>query len=301
MRLRPNLPRRSSVRGLAVPVAAATGAAAVSYRLRSRRRVAWPTPDDGLQASQARERTRELLAQPRVGRDDLAIGFAPSFATSVEPLLHGRRYFPRILEDIAAATDHVHLLIYGYKEGEIGRTFLDALRGQGARRRRGPNGGRCHRQRDRRRQQRAVPGSSCGRRPDRRERGTAGHPDRSSSAAGGRPRHIGDLLHFDHRKMIVVDGRIGYVGGSGIEDHYNDETFYDVMCRVTGPIVAQLALTFLVTWRHHNGPVPDGDLVALLSGGRHGRRERPTKRSGPPCSGTSPGPATIRSATRSSS
>ena len=42
--------------------------------------------------------------------------------------------------------------------------------------------------------------------------------------------------------MIVIDGRIAYVGGSGIEDHYNDERFYDVMCRVTGPIVAQLQL-----------------------------------------------------------
>ena len=40
--------------------------------------------------------------------------------------------------------------------------------------------------------------------------------------------------------MAVIDGRVGYVGGSGIEDHYNDERFYDVMCRVEGPIVAQL-------------------------------------------------------------
>ena len=44
-----------------------------------------------------------------------------------------------------------------------------------------------------------------------------------------------DCRHFDHRKMVVVDGGVAYVGGSGIEDHYNDERFYDVMCRVTGP------------------------------------------------------------------
>jgi cardiolipin synthase len=65
-----------------------------------------------------------------------------------------------------------------------------------------------------------------------------------------------DLLHFDHRKMAVIDGRIGYVGGSGIEDHYNDERFYDVMCRVEGPIVAQLQSVFLLSWRHHDGPAP---------------------------------------------
>jgi cardiolipin synthase A/B len=69
--------------------------------------------------------------------------------------------------------------------------------------------------------------------------------------------HGEDLLHFDHRKMVVVDGRVGYVGGSGIEDHYNDERFYDVMCRVEGPIVAQLQSVFLLSWRHHGGAAPD--------------------------------------------
>lgn len=71
-----------------------------------------------------------------------------------------------------------------------------------------------------------------------------------------------DTLHFDHRKMAVIDGRIGYVGGSGIEDHYNDERFYDVMCRVTGPIVAPLQLVFLASWRYHDGRLPD-DAAAL--------------------------------------
>ena len=70
-------------------------------------------------------------------------------------------------------------------------------------------------------------------------------------------RHGEDLLHFDHRKMVVIDGRVGYVGGSGIEDHYNDERFYDVMCRVEGPIVAQLQSVFLLSWRHHDGPAPE--------------------------------------------
>ena len=71
-----------------------------------------------------------------------------------------------------------------------------------------------------------------------------------------------DLLHFDHRKMVVVDGRVGYVGGSGIEDHYNDERFYDVMCRVEGPIVAQLAAVFLISWRNNDGPPPDDPELA---------------------------------------
>ena len=57
--------------------------------------------------------------------------------------------------------------------------------------------------------------------------------------------------------MAVFDGRVGYVGGSGIEDHYNDERFYDVMCRISGPVVAQLQLVFLASWRKDGGAVPD--------------------------------------------
>ena len=64
--------------------------------------------------------------------------------------------------------------------------------------------------------------------------------------------------------MMVVDGRVGYVGGSGIEDHYNDERFYDVMCRVTGPIVAQLQLVFLASWRFQGGPPPSRPLDAYF-------------------------------------
>src|SRR4029453_1301540 len=138
---------------------------------------------------------------------------------------------------IAAATDHVHLLIYGYKAGDIGETFLNALAAKAAagvevRLAVAPAGSEIV----------AHDGIVVVRSGD--------------LAARSFERHGEDLLHFDHRKMVVVDGRIGYVGGSGIEDHYNDERFYDVMCRVEGPIVAQLQSVFLVSWRHHDGPAP---------------------------------------------
>ena len=86
-----------------------------------------PFDPDAVRAETAAVRTAELVARPQVRRADLALTFAPAIATAVDPLLHGHRYFPRILEDIAAAKDHVHLLIYGYKPGDIGTTFLEAL------------------------------------------------------------------------------------------------------------------------------------------------------------------------------
>ena len=59
------------------------------------------------------------------------------------------------------------------------------------------------------------------------------------------PRALG---HIDHRKVVVVDGRIGWVGGAGIEDHFEDGRFHDLFIRVTGPVVAQLQLVFVASF-----------------------------------------------------
>jgi cardiolipin synthase len=75
--------------------------------------------------------------------------------------------------------------------------------------------------------------------------------------------HPEDLLHFDHRKMMVIDGRVAYVGGTGIEDHFEDGRFTDVMCRVTGPVVSQIQLAFLTSWVKDGGPKPP-DLIGIF-------------------------------------
>ena len=66
-----------------------------------------------------------------------------------------------------------------------------------------------------------------------------------------------DLGHFDHRKVVVIDGRVAFVGGPGIEDHYNDERFHDVMLRLEGPIVSQVQAVFLLSWHFQGGPLPN--------------------------------------------
>jgi cardiolipin synthase A/B len=242
-------------------IGAAVAAAVAGTRLRQGRVPTDPFDPNGVRPETVAARTAGLIARPHVRRADLALTFAPAISTSVEPLLHGRRYFPRMLDDIAAAQDHIHLLIYGYKPGEIGTTFLEAL---GAKASAGVE------------VRLAV--DAIGSEVDMGSRDLF----RQLVAAGidvvahdgilvARTGTIGsrrfepnaeDLLHFDHRKMVVVDGRVGYVGGSGIEDHYNDERFYDVMCRVEGPIVAQLAGVFLLSWRNNGGPAPDDPTLA---------------------------------------
>jgi cardiolipin synthase len=236
---------------------AGTGAAASAavLRRRSRRRQAFPPGPDAIRAEEAMGAAGAVLEAPIVSRRQLAMDLAPTTATSVEPLLHGRRYFPRMLEDIAAARDHVHLLIYGYKPGEIGSTFRDALAAKVA------EGVTVRLQVD-----------AVGSEMDFGSKAlfaellaagvqVVGHDGlfivrRGQLGARRAAGRFEDVLHFDHRKMVVIDGAVGYVGGSGIEDHYTDERFYDVMCRVTGPVVAQLQLVFLASWRHEGGVVP---------------------------------------------
>jgi cardiolipin synthase len=234
----------------AAAVGAAGGAALLSRR--ASRVTSFPPSPDAVTAAGARGRAASLIAAPTVRRRDLPIDLAPTISTSVEPLLHGRRYFPRMLEDIGGARDHVHLLIYGYKPGDIGTTFRDALVAKVR------EGVEVRLQVD-----------AIGSEVDFSSRalfadlvGAGVQVVAHDGLLVVREGQLGsrraamraeDVLHFDHRKMAVIDGAIAYVGGSGIEDHYNDERFYDVMCRVTGPIVAQVALVFVASWRHQGG------------------------------------------------
>jgi cardiolipin synthase len=72
------------------------------------------------------------------------------------------------------------------------------------------------------------------------------------------------LGHIDHRKTVVVDGRVGWVGGAGIEDHFEDGRFHDLFVRLEGPVVSQLQLVFLASLRWLGGTVPVGELKTLF-------------------------------------
>lgn len=57
----------------------------------------------------------------------------------------------------------------------------------------------------------------------------------------------------NHRKIVIIDGRIAYVGGHNIADAYREETrrfghWRDTHLRVEGPTVQQLQLIFLEDW-----------------------------------------------------
>ena len=51
----------------------------------------------------------------------------------------------------------------------------------------------------------------------------------------------------NHRKIVVIDGNIGYTGGMNINDNYFNR-WRDTHLRITGPAVASLQYAFLDSW-----------------------------------------------------
>ena len=70
--------------------------------------------------------------------------------------------------------------------------------------------------------------------------------------------HVLDLAttlnYRNHRKIVVIDGKIGYTGGMNINDHYFRQ-WRDTHLRITGDAVAVLQYTFLDSWLTGGGTI----------------------------------------------
>jgi len=76
--------------------------------------------------------------------------------------------------------------------------------------------------------------------------------------------NIGRLNNRDHRKLFIIDGRIGYVGGYGISKEWtghaqDKEHWRDTGLRVQGPIVNRMQGAFAENWIEETGEVPAGE------------------------------------------
>ncbi|HEX2062139.1 MAG TPA: phospholipase D-like domain-containing protein, partial [Thermoanaerobaculia bacterium] len=64
-----------------------------------------------------------------------------------------------------------------------------------------------------------------------------------------RPRELGWYNTRDHRKIVVIDGRIGYTFGHGIADMWGAQGGWrDTAARMEGPIVGELQMVFQENW-----------------------------------------------------
>jgi cardiolipin synthase len=214
--------------------------------------------------TEIRDRAVRLVSGP-VSRGDLALRFGRSRASSVEVHVEGRNFYPPMLADIAAAESSVHINQFGFRPGRVGDAFAETLIAKAS------DGVPVRLVIDRQ-------GSD----PDESSRGfyerltaagievcvvRAMQPRAPFGPLGsdGMTRwNLTSLGHIDHRKFVIVDGWVGWIGGAGIEDHFEDGRFHDLFLRVTGPVVAQLQLVFLAGFRWLGGSVAPDHLETLF-------------------------------------
>ena len=189
------------------------------------------------------------LEDPRF-LQELGVLLGPAFVAGnrTQALLNGDAIFPPMLEAIRGAQKTITFETYIYWSGDIGQAFASALA------ERARHGVKTHVLLD-------WVGSAKIEESMLDEMRAAGvqiqkyHPPHWS--------HLGRLNNRTHRKLLVVDGRVGFTGGVGLApewtgnaqdpDHWRDSHF-----RIEGPVVAQLQAVFLDNWIKVTGDVLHG-------------------------------------------
>ena len=267
--------------------AVATGLLAVPLMLAARRRrgngrrPGWPPPADAVTSDGAEAATAAFAARGGARPHDAALDFAWSTAASIDPWVEGENFFPRIFADIESATHSVHILMFGWREGEVGMrmaALLERKLAEGVEVRMIVDsfGSRPYKQASEMFTRLAAAGAEIvvndvfpvdRRRPLPRQQPRRLAPGRGRA---GRPSQA-----LRDRRDDRVDG------GAGIEDHFENGGFHDVMVRVTGDVVRQAQAAFLTSFRGHGGPMPD-DLGPLFPAPAEPRYDADSPRAGHP-------------------
>ena len=181
---------------------------------------------------------------------EMSVMLGPSIlpGNRITDLQNGAEIFPSMLEAIAGAEETITFETYIYWEGEIGRRFAAAL------------------------SERSRAGVEVNVTID--WAGSVSMEDallEQMEEAGVRvhryrPLHwynLGRMNNRTHRKLLVVDGRIGFTGGVGIGDpwmgHAQDEDHWrDMHFRIEGPVVAQVQSAFNDNWIKTTGEILNG-------------------------------------------
>ena len=77
--------------------------------------------------------------------------------------------------------------------------------------------------------------------------------------------HLPRLNNRTHRKLLIIDGKVGFTGGVGIADQWrgnarNPDEWRDTHFQVSGPVVAQMQAVFMDNWIKAQGKVLHNEL-----------------------------------------
>ena len=162
----------------------------------------------------------------------------PFSGNRTDILVSGYDFFPSLLRDIAQATNHIHIDLYIFEDDALGTLVSDALIArarQGVEVRIVYDDVGCFRVKDRFFEQMRREGIEV----------EPFMPVRFPSFARR-------ANYRNHRKLIVIDGRVGYIGGMNFAVRYvkgsKGASWRDTMLRIEGRGVYSLQRAFLIDW-----------------------------------------------------
>jgi cardiolipin synthase len=189
------------------------------------------------------------IADPQFRRE-MGVMLGPGImpGNRVTALNNGDEIFPAMLDAIRGAQRTINFETYIYWSGETGRAFADAL------------------------SERARAGVRVNVLLDwvgsvkMEDALIEGMKDAGVVVEKYRPLkwyNLGRLNNRTHRKILVVDGRVGFTGGVGVADQWtghaqDPDHWRDLHFRVEGPVVLQFQAAFNDNWIKTTGEVLNG-------------------------------------------
>jgi len=163
-------------------------------------------------------------------------------------LVNGDEIFPEMLEAIRGARKSITFEMYIYWKGAIGEQFTAALE------ERARSGVKVHVMIDALGSQK-IEKTVLGRLKDAGARVELYNPVRWDT--------IARMNNRTHRKIMVIDGAVGFTGGAGIGDEWSGDAqdanhWRDTHFRLEGPAVAQMQAAFMENWIEVTGEVLHG-------------------------------------------
>lgn len=164
-------------------------------------------------------------------------------------ILEDGAFFEAALKEMAAARKSLHFETFLWKEGKLGEEVTQVLcdkarEGVAVRVLVDANG--CKNMGD----------SACGELRSAGVKLARHHP--------WKLRNVGVMNQRDHRKIIVVDGCVAFVGGHCVVDEwggsgYGSKPFHDISVRLCGPAVHQVQSAFSENWVEDTGELFAGE------------------------------------------
>jgi cardiolipin synthase len=173
----------------------------------------------------------------------------PIEGNRAEVLVNGDQIFPAMLAAIRAARTTITFANFSYEDGEVAREITEAL----AERCRAGVGVNV-----------LVDAIGSSGMPKEHARTLAASNCHFARYKPVRPLTIKRINHRNHRRVLVVDGRIGFTGGTGIGDMWTGDgrregQWRQTDVRVEGPIVRALQAAFVEDWREATTLLLAGD------------------------------------------